>query len=895
MKINFYERVGRYMVEHLDSPRQVLDDWTLAPHPSDPTKRIAIDFFTYIGEGGFARVYKAYDVDHEGCIETNKPNYALKEMKSGEIDKKEYDIQKQYIPTAKIGDKAWLLMPYFEGKELQEAEELIHCSFSERVELIFGLVMRFNRMHNNSPLSKGVVAHRDIKPSNMLLLPAATKTKSIEGIQPIDFGLSNQLNSDEETAFRGSLPFIAPELFVNSPYDLIKTDIYSLTATLLVILGQIEPERSRVKAFSPLMEKAQWDLEEWHQQMYTALKTPFNMEKLSQFNLIPDHYQHDIKRLLISFLNRMQAIDPNARPSSDDVLSFFTSLNVYCKASDKPMAEDFSLGTQKHYLNLHAAKLALLTLEVRNEQKSEGTVNSNFMDFDFSSEPAICEAINLLYLKDCLDIDAASALLKGDFPALYRLENKFGGEAALIKALNGVTDVYAKRRQFFCTTPFFSTAIGNAQRGKEPAHNQATGTREIESEDDFNAYLCDSLGEGMVRTAFRNVQTGNTQLFLINFGNGNYPQINELGSHLKTFLRPNSDEHIFVPGFQAATLTAQEDNGIVTLEYLIPLTALDDKEISVGYAVSSCQIDFNKTPYRISPPQAYINSYSEAVTEKIQEHLAAKVDESRNHRSCETFTFELLDFYKNLPESASHGFFNCEDLLSIKESLVYPAEIGSEKGLTRDTPDEVCEELKNSFGIIDVSKQMFLHHLLNKDNGLLESSIFKALAPLVAPKNEDEFPLYQVSQTKSHLNLERQTEKSLTYQIKIDLCIVNLDEQVVGMCHGSYSIDFNALSYYTYQANELRLAFNGSCLDSRRVYDYFQEQAWLMNRASGQAESRVAERTVPSVQAALNASEQAADRKVFSFANDKRVTFLGGERRAAVGVNEHSAAANFTP
>ncbi|EAY08929.1 CAMK family protein kinase [Trichomonas vaginalis G3] len=79
------------------------------------------------------------------------------------------------------------------------------------------------------------IAHNDIKPSNFLL-------DKYGRIKMCDFGLSRMYDEHcMSSCYRGTMLFMAPELFKKSPYNPLKADIWSIGITFFYIATRSFP------------------------------------------------------------------------------------------------------------------------------------------------------------------------------------------------------------------------------------------------------------------------------------------------------------------------------------------------------------------------------------------------------------------------------------------------------------------------------------------------------------------------------------------------------------------------------------------------------------------------------------------------------------------------------
>ncbi len=213
--------------------------------PSSPFKVDAFEFpanntslgkyskLIAIGEGGVAKIFKAYDSELERYV-------ALKVLKRGisapEHIKKRFltEIQAQArlnIPgTIRLfdcgEDQGWLYyaMELIEGTTLKECITQKKLSLNEQIDIIIKLCKIISQIHKNH------LCHRDIKPSNVMI-------DAHNEIRLLDFGLVKILNQNDKNNTRageiaGSPAYMSPEMTYglenNSKTNISSTDVYSL-------------------------------------------------------------------------------------------------------------------------------------------------------------------------------------------------------------------------------------------------------------------------------------------------------------------------------------------------------------------------------------------------------------------------------------------------------------------------------------------------------------------------------------------------------------------------------------------------------------------------------------------------------------------------------------------
>lgn len=272
-----------------------------------------------LGEGAFGKVKLAQD------IETGKW-YALKILNAldqyGEVEK---DIvhsaitEKERINTA--GDTAYILtrcnldtkdstklksqgliiMDLAHGKRLGD---IPHNKLSSHkwLQLAANSAKALKKLHN-----KGLY-HRDIKPSNLI-------ANLLTGeVRPVDFGLATSFrdnkrtdNSVRDDVTKGTPGYIAPELNNKEKYYTEKTEVFALGKTIANMLGLTDKDVNILDKDNPALEKNQ------------CIK------------------EKEVRDVLIDYLKKMTAHDPNDRPSLNEAMVFFEEIQKLYNVSQTPV------------------------------------------------------------------------------------------------------------------------------------------------------------------------------------------------------------------------------------------------------------------------------------------------------------------------------------------------------------------------------------------------------------------------------------------------------------------------------------------------------------------------------------------------------------------------------
>ncbi|KAJ6584208.1 CAMK/CAMKL/CHK1 protein kinase [Mycena sp. CBHHK59/15] len=215
-------------------------------------KVVGYELVQQIGGGGFSKVFRAVNIqDHRvaACkVIVLTPETSEKDRKT--IDKEmrihaalkhtnileflnavvvELKHQRHYVPGI------YMLLELAAGGDLFDkiapdvgvGDEVAHFYFNQ-------LIAGMDYIHREG------VCHRDLKPENLLLDVAGTLKIS-------DFGLSSVFKLKETGKTRtltercGSLPYVAPELNIDGPYDAEPIDVWGIGVILYTLLAGNTP------------------------------------------------------------------------------------------------------------------------------------------------------------------------------------------------------------------------------------------------------------------------------------------------------------------------------------------------------------------------------------------------------------------------------------------------------------------------------------------------------------------------------------------------------------------------------------------------------------------------------------------------------------------------------
>lgn len=331
-----------------------------------------------LGEGLNGKVYKGQWINNKGQPIT----CAIKVINDlVTFNEKELEILQQHYHAEK--HEQYILTNFIPGKSILTDKFVIHpqlaqLSFLQKINLINQIVLQLNQLHHDTISTGKAVVHGDIKGSNINVFIDPESGRSEAFL--IDFGLAFQIEDDANLTrihpkkiYGNSLYFPIETLEQNFG---IKTDLYMLVNVICLILGDDNPLRDRQKIINKPFERA---------------NTPYAIDRIIIPEIVSDIY---LKDLICQFLNRMQQNNYAQRPDSDEVLQFFTSLNILLKTYAKN-PED------REGIHCHAAKLVLLAqgtwykphelvLTTKQMMRSQKFIPKHF---DFANYPTICKSI----------------------------------------------------------------------------------------------------------------------------------------------------------------------------------------------------------------------------------------------------------------------------------------------------------------------------------------------------------------------------------------------------------------------------------------------------------------------------------------------------------------------
>jgi serine/threonine protein kinase len=200
-----------------------------------------------LGQGGMGAVYRAID-EHLEISVAVKENLFLSEDYSRQFKREAAilaGLRHPNLPRVADyfsipGQGQYLVMDYIDGEDLRQRIERVNTVPEQEVILIgVAICEALSYLHSRTP----PIIHRDIKPGNIKITPEGE-------IALVDFGLAKVMRGSQATTTgaRAMTPgYSPPEQYGTARTD-VRTDVYSLGATLYAALTGIIPEDGLARA-----------------------------------------------------------------------------------------------------------------------------------------------------------------------------------------------------------------------------------------------------------------------------------------------------------------------------------------------------------------------------------------------------------------------------------------------------------------------------------------------------------------------------------------------------------------------------------------------------------------------------------------------------------------------
>jgi serine/threonine protein kinase len=233
-------------------------------------------------------------------------------------------IYPETTKQAIISGRMFLVMPFFRGKPLCNDKGIFDPVIAEdmpiqqKFDLINAIIENIELLHN-----KGYT-HCDISAQNILFL-ISEETGKIQA-HLIDFGLARKIGSTSAVIDSPGTPgYIAPERTKQPTQLTNKTDIFSLTPIIALILGASNPLQPKLLARQKkrLQDKSEggdgYEAKQIAHQNAAEAKAKYDLA-----GMLPQ--DPHLKDRIIPLLQSMQDPDPTKRPNITVVKEFFQQL-----------------------------------------------------------------------------------------------------------------------------------------------------------------------------------------------------------------------------------------------------------------------------------------------------------------------------------------------------------------------------------------------------------------------------------------------------------------------------------------------------------------------------------------------------------------------------------------
>jgi formylglycine-generating enzyme required for sulfatase activity/tRNA A-37 threonylcarbamoyl transferase component Bud32 len=232
-----------WLAEPLDDDPPLLDpDPDHDPHPTPSSRplgrRYRLD--ALVGEGGFAQVYRAYDLGLHRTVAVKIPKPSRSELTSTFLEEARRIAQLKHDSIVAVYDvgvedrNAFIVSEFMEGGNLAQRLAKGTLKEEEAVRWIAEIADALQYAHANG------VLHRDLKPAN-LLIDHHGKAKLA------DFGIAGKTSgSGASPNHFGTLPYMSPEQLSGSEGD-ARSDIYGLAVVMYEALTGRPPPASSAR------------------------------------------------------------------------------------------------------------------------------------------------------------------------------------------------------------------------------------------------------------------------------------------------------------------------------------------------------------------------------------------------------------------------------------------------------------------------------------------------------------------------------------------------------------------------------------------------------------------------------------------------------------------------
>ena len=215
----------------------------LAMAPDTDLPRVLADRYrleTLIGEGGFGRVYRAFDTWLERPVAVKVPRMD-RPVTGGEVDQCRIEARKvarlrhpNIVPVhdvGKEGSSCFIVGEWIEGTNLAVRIKTARPDARESARIVAEVADALDHAH------RAGFVHRDIKPANILVDPQGRAYLTDFGIAVVEEDLLRDVTA------AGTLPYMAPEQLAEALVD-HRADIYALGVVFYELLTGQRPFRA---------------------------------------------------------------------------------------------------------------------------------------------------------------------------------------------------------------------------------------------------------------------------------------------------------------------------------------------------------------------------------------------------------------------------------------------------------------------------------------------------------------------------------------------------------------------------------------------------------------------------------------------------------------------------
>lgn len=199
-----------------------------------------------LGDGGFGRVYRAFDLNLQGpcAIKESLDTSAIGKQQLHKEARLLFNLHHEHLPQIydffSLPDQGhYIVMQYIAGEDLRQRLNRIGAPLpvAEAVAIMNQVLSALEYLHTQDP----PVLHRDVKPENIKITP---KGKAVL----VDFGVAKVSGQTSTlTRFLPGTPGYAPPEQYEGQVD-TRSDVYSCGATLYDLLTNQKPTNSNLRA-----------------------------------------------------------------------------------------------------------------------------------------------------------------------------------------------------------------------------------------------------------------------------------------------------------------------------------------------------------------------------------------------------------------------------------------------------------------------------------------------------------------------------------------------------------------------------------------------------------------------------------------------------------------------